>query len=202
MEMVAFIMNEILRHMDTETLERYSMGSSSPEEIEYLETHLLTCDACRNRLNETDSFLVAMRTAAKQSRREAVAAGRGWRFPAWFPAFAAVACGLLLVIAALRSVQSPAPAVEVVLTAMRSNGSGSGAPTGRELRLVPDLTGLPEAPSYRLEIVDHTGRRQRQGILARTSGGIQLPGLSAGPYFVRLYLPSGELVREYGLDIR
>jgi hypothetical protein len=67
--------------------------------------------------------------------------------------------------------------------------------------LRPDLTGLAETSSYRLEIVDQTGRPVRQGTLARAQNGIVFPGLGAGQYFVRVYLSAGELLREYGLEI-
>ena len=113
-----------------------------------------------------------------------------------------MACGLLLVVVALRLVRPPGPVVAVSLTALRSNGAGTGAPAGRELMLHPDLTGLAESSSYRLEIVDQTGRAVRQGTLGRTQAGVAVPGLGAGQYFVRVYLPAGELLREYGLQIQ
>jgi hypothetical protein len=37
--------------------------------------------------------------------------------------------------------------------------------------------------------------------MARAQNGIRIPGLGAGLYFVRVYLPAGELLREYGLQI-
>ena len=90
----------------------------------------------------------------------------------------------------------------VSLTALRSDGAGNSAPSGRELMLHPDLTGLAEDSSYRLEIVDQTGHMVRQGKLTRAQNGIQVRGLDAGLYFVRVYLPAGELLREYGLQIQ
>ena len=68
--------------------------------------------------------------------------------------------------------------------------------------LHPDLTGLAEGSAFRLEIVDQAGHTVRQGELTRARDGIQVPGLGAGLYFVRVYLPAGELLREYGLRIR
>jgi hypothetical protein len=194
-------------HLDADNLERYSMSASSREENTLIEEHLLTCDACRDRLRETDDYLFAMRMASEQLRHdekagEGRAPGRGWTFPAWIPVLAAVACGVLLVTGTLRVVRSPGPAVAVSLTALRGNGAGSIAPAGRELMLHPDLTGLAENSSYRMEIVDRTGRPVRQGTLARSQNGIKFPGLGAGLYFVRVYLPAGELLREYGLEIQ
>jgi hypothetical protein len=197
------IMRDIHRHVDTEDLERYSMGAMPLEAATLIEEHLLTCEGCRGRFRETDDYRRAMRAASQQLRRDEKAAkGREWRVPAWFPALAAVACCLLLVAAGLRFVRQPGPVVGVSLTALRGSGAGSSAPAGRELMLHPDLTGLAEGSSYRLEIVDRTGHTVRQGTLTRAQNGIKVPGLSAGQYFVRVYLPAGELLREYGLEIQ
>jgi hypothetical protein len=194
-------MKNIQRHMDAEDLERYSMGNTSVEESGSIEEHLLTCEDCRDRLRETDDYLLAMRTSsARLERDEASAQRRQWRFPAWFPALAAAAC-LLLVVFALRFGRPPGPVVAVSLTAVRGNEVASSAPPGRELMLHPDLTGLAAASSYRLEIVDQTGRPVRQVSMARAQNGIRMPGLGAGLYFVRVYLPAGELLREYGLQV-
>ena len=200
--MVAFlIMKNVQRHMDEEDLERYSLGNTSLEESESVEEHLLTCEDCRDRLHETDDYLLAMRTSSARLRRDEESAGsRQWKFPAWFPTLAAAAC-LLAVVFALRFGRPPGPLVSVSLTAVRGSEVGSSAPAGRELILRPDLTGLPDDSSYRLEIVDQTGRPLRQGTIARAQDGVKVPGLTAGLYFVRIYLPAGELLREYGLQI-
>ncbi|MCX6632477.1 MAG: hypothetical protein NTW28_33140 [Candidatus Solibacter sp.] len=178
------------------------MGTSSVEETALIEEHLLICEGCQGRLRETDDYLLAMRGASQQQRRdERTAKGREWRFPAWFPALAAVACGLLLVVVTPRFVRAPGPVVAVSLTALRGNGAGNSAPAGRELMLQPDLTGLGEDASYRLEIVDLTGHPVRQGTLARAQSGIKVRGLNSGQYYVRVYRPAGDLLREYGLEI-
>jgi hypothetical protein len=196
-------MRDFQRHLDEEALEKYSMRTTSVEESTVIEEHLLTCGSCQERVRETDDYLVAMRMASEQWRGdERTERGGEWRFPGWFPVLAAAACCLLLVVVALRYVQSPGPVVAVSLSALRSNGAGGNAPAGRELMLHPDLTGLAEASSYRLEIVDQTGHPVRQVTLARTKDGIKVPGLGAGQYFVRVYLPAGDLLREYGLEIQ
>jgi hypothetical protein len=190
------------RHLDAEHLERYSLGTSALEDGALLEEHLLACEECQDRLLKTDEYVLAMQMASKQRRRdEKTAMGRQWRFPAWFPALAAAACCLLLVVVTLRFVHSPGPVVAVSLTALRGNGAGSNAPAGRDLVLRPDLTGLAETSSYRLEIVDQTGRPVQRGTLARGQDGFKIPGLRAGLYFVRVYR-EGDLLREYGLEIQ
>lgn len=178
-------------------------GNEFPEESALVEEHLLTCEECQGRLRETDNYLLAMRRASQQHRLDARSEKpREWRLPAWFPVFAAVACSLLVGVVTLRSVRTSGPAVAVSLTALRGDGSGMGAPAGRELMLHPDLTGLPESSSYRLEIVDQSGHMVRQGKIGVSQSGIRVPALHAGLYFVRVYLPAGALLREYGLQIQ
>ncbi len=202
-DMGELAMKEIDHHVDVEDLERYSLGSSSPAESTQIEEHLLTCECCQDRLQETDDYVLAVEMASRQLRQDQeVTERRGWRFPVWFPPLVAVACGLLLVLAALRLVRPPGPIVAVSLSAQRSNGGGAGAAAGQRLVLHPDLTGLAESSSYRLEIVDQSGRAVRQGVLGRSQTGFAIPGLGAGQYFVRVYLPAGELLREYGLQIQ
>jgi hypothetical protein len=202
-DMGELAMKEIDHHVDVEDLERYSIGISSQAETIRIEEHLLICECCQDRLRETDDYVLAVEQASRQLRRdEEVAERREWRFPTWFPPLAAVACGLLLVVVALRLVRPPGPVVAVSLSTLRGNGAGSGAAAGQQLILHPDLTGLAESSSYRLDIVDQSGRAVRQGTLGRTKAGVAIPGLGAGQYFVRVYLPAGELLREYGLQIR
>ena len=178
------------------------MGTSSAEMTTLIEEHLLTCGECQERLRETDDYLLAMRTASEQLRRDARGTKeRGGRIPARFTALAA-ACVMLLVAATLRLVRPPGPVVGVSLTALRGNGAGSSAPAGRELLLHPDLTGLAEVSTFRLEIVDQTGHTVRQATFARARNGVNVLGLNAGLYFVRVYLPAGDLLREYELQIQ
>src|SRR3954452_14390654 len=94
------IVRDIHRHMDGEELEQYSVGTSSPEETAALEEHLLTCAQCRKQLQTTDEYVLAMRAAAQHERQQAPVRRREWRFPVWFPALAAAACALLILIAA------------------------------------------------------------------------------------------------------
>jgi hypothetical protein len=94
------------------------------------------------------------------------------------------------------------PAVTVDLVAMRGAGTSETAPAGRTLLLHPDLTGLAASPSYRIQVVGEGGIEVRQSPMDAARGRVQFTGLSAGIYFVRVYLPGGELLREYGLEIR
>jgi hypothetical protein len=78
------------------------------------------------------------------------------------------------------------------------------APSGKRLSLTVDLTELPAFPSYRMEIVDATGRLVWQVVAHPENGKITQPttnGLRAGQYYVRLYAPGGALLREFSLGI-
>ena len=196
------IMRDIHRHMDEEDLEKYSAGMGSAEDFSAYEEHLLVCEPCRLKLQEAEEYLGAMQFAARKIRLETPLAPvkRAWRFPVWIPAFAAVACVLVVLVLLTRS-HAPQPAFAVALTALRSNGSGIAAPAGRDLQLQPDLTGLAAEAFFRLELVDQTGRSVWQGSLPAGQVVVTVPGQKAGLYFVRVSVPGGQLLREYGLQI-
>ncbi len=204
METTALLMmRDIHRHLDEDELENYTSGTGSEENVAAHEEHLLICDACRERVRQAEEYLAAMQFAARKIREDALTPKRSriWSFPAWIPVFAAAACALLVLLFATRS-GSPQPAIAVNLTALRSNGSGISAPAGRGLQLHPDLTGLTAANTYSLEIVDPSGKAVWQGALNSGPDGVLVPAQKAGLYFVRVSLPHGELLREYGLEIK
>ena len=80
----------------------------------------------------------------------------------------------------------------------------SQAPSRRPLTLQVDLTGLAASPTYRIEMVDQSGNRVWQGVIANpvSAASVTAPPQKRGMYFVRVALPSGETLREYGLEIR
>jgi hypothetical protein len=184
---------------DDESLEEYSRGILPAEESAELEQHLLICESCQARLAQEDAFAASMRQAALRLGRPSPAMQRriGF-FPKLIPTLACAAGLLLLVLAGWRSIRPTAssPAIVVRLEAMRGVAPGSKAPAGRPLSFQADLSGLPAAISYRLELVDRDGR----GIWKGTTAGATVPALQPGMYFMRVY-SGGELQREYGLEV-
>ncbi len=176
------------RHLTEEEVERYSLGESVEPELASVEEHLLVCAACRERVEASEVYVRSMRRAAAAERRPRARAA-GWTFAL---AFAAV---LLLGVLLIRR-NSPAP-VAVTLVATRGAAIAAQAPAGVPLTLRPDLAGLPPAASYSLEMVDRSGKRVWSG----TFPGAPAASAPAGTYFVRLYSPSGTLLREYGLEV-
>jgi anti-sigma factor RsiW len=184
------------RHMDAEDSERYSMGDLPEELSTQFEEHLLICEACRNRVAKSDEFVRSIERAGKQIRL----GGAPRRRPAWrqWTILLAAASLLLAMVVFGLSRGGGRPEFAVSLAAMRGAETMAQAPAGTPLALHPGLTGLPSSPSYRLEMVDAAGATVWRG----TFPGARVPPRRAGAYFVRVYSAAGELLREYGLQVR
>jgi hypothetical protein len=192
---------DVDRHIEENTLEGYSMGSLGEEAATEVERHLLLCETCRTRVTEADAYIRAMKRAVPEL--PAATERPRWNFRLLLPAFAV--CTLLIAAAVVRF--SPpvdhSPAA-IALFAMRGTDTEAHGPSRRPLLLRPDLNGLPAASSYRLDVVDASGSLAWQGVLstqAQPPGAI-VPPQARGVYFVRVSLPSGELLREYAMELR
>jgi len=197
-------------HASDECLEQYALGSLEEPLLGELEEHLLLCSECQDQLKEIDAYVAAMQSAATQLEREEEARKRFWtrisaaltvRRLGWALALGAV----VLIGLALRVwMSSPGPS-PVALFLETSRGSEvRHAPAQRPLELSLDMAAVAAYPSYQVEMVDATGRMQAQ-FTAQASGGKLTAslkkGLRPGNYFIRLYSPSHELLREYGLVV-
>jgi hypothetical protein len=200
------------RHLDEEEIEKYSLGDVTEEESSRFEEHLLICESCQNRVTESDSYISAMRGAARISRDGPKTGRHGWLVRRLVPTLATAASVLVLTAAGLRWVNGPAkwgsrgaaePAFAINLVATRGNGIEAKAPAGRALTLQLDLTGLTAEASFRLEMVDALGKRVWQGaVVSQDSTAVaSVPQMAGGLYFLRAYAPSGKLLREYGLEV-
>lgn len=192
-------------HIGEDDLESYSKRALSEETEARVERHLLICGTCRERLVEAEEYMAAIKDAARQlPRLERVSEGRRWNFPRLIPAFAALAVlAIAAVMLPLARRGAPAP-FPVNLQSMRGPASQTTAPSRRPLLLELDLTGLAASPSYRIEMVDRMGDRVWQGAFHSrdATASVAVPPQERGMYFVRVALPSGETLREYGLEVR
>jgi hypothetical protein len=196
-------------HLEEPQLEEYSMGMLSEASLEAFEEHLLACDSCQDRLLEMEAYVNAMRSASPKLREE--------RQPFWAslfkwprPAFvAAFAMGVVVLAVARIWIVTPPIRTEMASVVLHSSRGIEGletarAPSGKRLSLTVDLAELPAFPSYRMEIVDATGKLMWQAVAHPENGKITQPttnGLRAGQYYVRLYAPGGALLREFSLGI-
>jgi hypothetical protein len=190
------------RHPLEDVFEDYAFERLRPLETSDFEEHLLVCEKCQDTLATTDEYIRLMKTA--------IAAGVGERLPARARSFqffpqrgmrghaVAVAMVCLIVLAVLPFWWRPfAGPQTVVLAAYRAGGASAFArcPAGRPVELKIDLSDLPPASQYRVEVVDSAGHRVWLG---RTPANLT-SGLSAGTYWVRLSTDDGRPLREFGL---
>jgi len=198
------------RHMEEDEIESYSMGAVSEEECARFDEHLLVCEFCRNRVAKSDERVTAMQGAALRFRGRRAPVVTRRLIPRLIPFLSAaglIAAGWVgfVAIGGVRPwVRGTAPAFAIHLEATRGAGIEARAPAGRALLLNLDLAGLPAQLSYRVETVDRVGKVVWQGSVPSqdAKAAAALPGMPVGVYFVRVYAASGELLREYGLDVQ
>ena len=198
-------------HPDDEVLERYAMQSLQEPDVADVEEHLLTCVECWHRLEETETFVAAVRGAASRLNRDDESRKQFWtRFSARFTfrklAWSMALIAIALAFVAIRALTRPAviPPVALFLESSRdAREFRAGAQTPLDLTM--DLRGLPEFSIYDLKIVNADGRSVWQSTGRSVQERIQtrVPnGLGRGVYFVRVYSPSRELLREFALEIQ
>ncbi len=207
-------------HVSEEALESYALGTLPALPAERLETHLLICAACQDRLAKTDIYVQAVRDAALRLSHEHPGT---WRRRlaglldaliapqlVWVAGAVLLAAALALMSLAGHTFKPGATApVAVALKTLRGGSGGyqaAEAPSGRQLLLEADLAGLPRHDAWELRLVDSTGRQVRS-LRAEPEGGrlaVAVPrGLSKGAYWARLYPRDApdQLLREYALRV-
>jgi anti-sigma factor RsiW len=198
-------------HVTEESLESYALGSLSEPLVTGIEEHLLICPACQDKLREFDDYIAAMRGAAARLDREDESRKTFWtrvsealtvRRLTWALALMTLALVGLAVRLSLR----PPPLTEPFAMVLETSRGApvQHAPARRPLNLSLDITALPVFPTYQLETVDASGRVQAQSSATASQDRVKTSlakGLSSGSYFIRLYSPTRELLREYGLQV-
>lgn len=175
------------------------------------EEHLLVCSRCQDQLKEIEAYVTAMREAAARLHTEEESRKRFWtrvsggftfRRIGWAMAIAAVVLAGVALRISSRPPQS-LPAFALMLETSRGSGM-QHAPAGRPLHLSLDIRGLASFPTYELEVVNDAGRVQAkfEAAIEQSTIRITLPGsLGRGDYFIRIYSPARDLLREYGLHL-
>jgi hypothetical protein len=196
-------------HASDEALELYATHSLPEPALAEIEEHLLVCSQCQQQLEEIDAYVGAMRRAAKQLDQEDESRKTYWarvsrvltfrRF-GWAMAVTALVLGAVALRLSTKRTVEP---FAIVLETSRGSGM-QHAPAGRRLELGLDTQGLPSFSDCALEVVDESARLQYQSHVKAEQSVVRasLPaGLRRGTYFIRLYSPARELLREYGLQI-
>lgn len=190
-------------HPSEDALELYALQRLAEEDEAPLEEHLLICEKCRNRLEEMDEFVAAMR-AALEHKPAAQPVALPKRMPrlAWAGVLVAAAI-LALALPLWRRAEPPR---EVVLRSWRGAAGAGDAQVPAAAPLAVRLAGegLPERPRYRVEVVDDWGQSIHEEMLVASRLTLFLnSGLAAGHYWVRVFDPSdaGLPLREYSLTV-
>jgi hypothetical protein len=197
-------MTEYGSHVGEELLEQYSVGRLAESEVARVEEHVLLCESCQEKLELIDSWVRSIRRAAVQLPAESKSIWQFWRLPQFVPALAGT---VFLVFAAgvgLQITKKGAVAPFAIALEATRGESVASVPAGKPLLIQPGLEGLPRFSQYRLEVVDQSGHAVRDAALEAGSSvaGTSIPAIAAGVYFVRVYSPSGELLREYGIEAK
>src|SRR5579872_4003995 len=118
-------------HLNEEDVEAFSLGLVSEKEAARMDEHLLLCEACQNRITESDAYVATMQRAASILRKSPQPEPRPWYFPVFLPPLAAAAL-LVLLMAGLRLWNPGAnpAALAVNLAATRGSGIEAKAPAG------------------------------------------------------------------------
>jgi hypothetical protein len=186
-------------HVEEMTLERYTLGKLTANLEAEIEEHILTCDPCRMRAEEQLAWVRGVKEALPMLPPDGKPERRRWSLRILVPAFAT--CALLVVTAVkIFPTRADAPAV-IALYSMRGAETEANGPAGKSLLLKPDIGGLEEAPTYDIELVNDVGVRRWKGNIHNSGdqSSVIVPAQPAGVYFLRVYLHSGELLREYSL---
>jgi hypothetical protein len=200
-------------HPSEEILEEYIFNRLSEVPTAQVEEHLLICQNCQDAVTETERFVSALKVAARQPVPPIGPVRSAWRNgPKALPRFTprtSLAPALALVILALVVVwqhpQEASAPVAVTLSSLRGADSLSPAPAGKPLLLSIESPDLAPGREYRVEVVDAEGRPVWKGAVAQAGGKLlgQMPkAVSNGVYWVRLYGPDSELVKEFGLSAK
>lgn len=197
------------RHPPEDVFEEYVFDRLDEDQSAAFEEHLLTCERCRHNLEKTDEYVRLMKEAAAQF---AGSGAHNWHSGAalqWGSPIAAI-MGAGLVTAALAIAipyhfRAERPPVPVQLVSFRGGtGQLAHARAGAGIDITIDCTDVGETAGLRLEIVDAVGNPVWNGSAAARAGSNLVSAhateaLRAGVYWIRLYAPSGELLREFGL---
>ena len=187
-------------HPNEEILEEYVFHRLPDALTAQVEEHLLLCESCRSTVAGTDSFVAAMKIAAKQP-----AHCRGF-LPSLANRTQLASLGALVVLALVAiwpHAPEPSAPVPVSLSSLRGSSPLAPAPIGKPLRLSIDQPDLVPTEEYRIQVVDAAGAMFWKGPVSDIDGKLVTTlsqPLGKGVYWVRLYGANSELLREFGMS--
>jgi CheY-like chemotaxis protein len=160
-----------------------------------------------NHQNSSNIDFSIIRTAKRNLAIAVSECKSRWRLlhaiPVWVPAV--VALVLSIVPFSLDQItEGPfAKPYTVGLQGMRGLAGEAEAPTGKPLLFDLDVTSLPRSDAYEIQIVNEDGHSLWRNVVPAQGSAVQTKAaaLRPGTYFVRVYGPAGELLKEYALRV-
>lgn len=203
-------MNESYReHPSEEALERFLLNMSPEEEIEELETHVLACGQCVDKLEMLETQIAATRMALQsledqQTSPRSVEKKTPWQ--SWFT-FQRLSFAVTGTLAAAGMLFFTIPR-DVSVTAYRGTETAIVA-EGRPLHMHLNAAGLDAGP-IEIELADSKGSIDWRGtsVVRLDTIDVTTPRiLQSGPHYVRIYSApqigtESTLLREFALDAR
>lgn len=202
-------------HVRDEILEAYVLKRLQAEDVDQVEDHLLICEFCQRRLDQSSQFIQATRIAATRIRAQESNHAR--RQPWWSvasisrPALAVVTVAILGIALSVSFRRSAEPVYEEIAL-MTTRGTGDHEVVGRSglrLKLALGLQGVDQQPEYRVAVVDTSGKLiwQSGPVRPETRDEVRVTldqEIGSGTYWVRLMSnsSSGSTLREYPLKVR
>lgn len=197
-------------------VEQFVLHQMDEPVLSSVEEHLLVCAKCLERVEHEEGFVSELKAAAVRLEAEAVGAGApaGKAGSGFFrPTKAWVAAGLMAAamlagFAVIPRSHFGQDEAKVALVLQRSGSmiETAMAPAETPLRLMVDVTELPPAVQFHLELVDGNGRRLAEGEAPVANGKLAWSTgrtLAPGAYWVRLSQAAGkDLLREFALRVQ
>jgi len=192
-------------HVSEELLEQYVLGRLPAAQVSAISDHLFECDQCNEQYEHAVNFVTAMREAAPEVRVAEEKPAPWWKLNPWSaPVWAASLAALAILFVFIPMLRQPGAPLMAELTAVRS-GDIVRVPAGHSLQLRLDTTGVEAAQQVRTQVVASDGQTIWEGVSQLKDGRWQATvnrRMSAGRYWVRVFNPAGEQIREYPLIVQ
>lgn len=203
MERTAFFLTsmsgELSNHPDEEMLERFILNRCEDGELEVIETHVIGCESCVQKLEILEEDLLNLKSGGELYLRYLARKNSGAK-RSWFRFFAVPAISMAGALAACLCISTLAVR-DVTLSAYRDSQI-TIVPQWRPLRMHLNASDLPAGP-VTVQIVDEQGGERWKGA-ANISGDqvqVEVPAIrQSGEHFIRLEDRNGELLREFAVQ--
>ena len=202
-------------HTKEEVLRQYAAGGLPENLLAPLEEHLLICEVCRQRLDDVEFAQCTREAALRIALDDETRVTQGFAARLWAaltavpkPAWAAAAAAAAVLLFVGPRLTGPTEFEAVTLRALRGADDGSSAvASGKAVRFEIDLTEIPAAPAFVVEMADSSGSTLWKDSVTPNGNSLSVPiarKLDRGRYWIRLYAGGNDprLLREFGLIAR